>query len=772
MRAIPLGDDLGWTVSRTLTWYVAIDKGATPAWADGTTRHVYSVGAVPHTAKPATVRYVEDRMALGAIGEASTVVDARKIGGIAAAGTMDFEIWDGDNALEALIGSGIYYDGRAVSLWVAYKSSATGSTDLQVWSGVIQEVERDPVDDSVLFRCQTSDARYSKECPPKTWGLVPGTDPSGAKGRPRQLVFGAHAMIPTFMMSPATDITGTYLAGNHGPSYAFADAALSVGLRSVSGAVFGDEGLIQATGGTAEILNTVSTILATGRVVMPYQISGKLGIRFDINFESFQKGGNYEISGVDWTPIIDNNDATYISRNHKDGSFFGGGPTGTDVYWTANAKLPYISTAGTIQKISPSIQMPKIYLGYRVLFTATPTDAVWRPMSSSLAFWRDRNEPVTGSGNYYYAFTFPARPFTDNVQDAAYSAQTIYFNGKSAASGSGVDIPLETLADLSGGLVGVQVSWKYEGNSGSPDVMNMKVCEMRGIRVYADVDYPTDAGVFVSAEGYKDTATSADWLTGVAGALIENPAHVAAWLARYVSGAGVALTPRADFQAVAALRPGWRLASVVGERSTTNDVIGDVAEAARFYVWCDALGRYRAFTAGRVTRPTLELERGDVVGGALKDAKQTPLADVASSFLFLYSLNTITGNYDKSLAVSPTSLPAGMAADLSAVCTAAAERYAGGSSVPITIETDWIRDDATAILWADAIVRWRASRRWVISFEVDAVLLVLEPGDTLSFATSQWLGIPAALVSRQYVVTGIEISPSKNRATITAVETG
>lgn len=765
MLAIADAEAYHWTSSRSLVWYVAITNAT--AWVDGTTRHLYGSRDIPHTSRPSTSRYIEDRMEIGAIGAASMQVDARNIGGIAALGSFDFEVVDSGDWYQSLVDLATYYDGRPVSLFIAYESTLAGATDLCVWSGIIREVERNPIAETLLFRCETSDARYSKECPPKTWGTTDGTDPSGAKGRPRQLVFGAHTMIPTFMMGPATDTTGVEIAGNHGPSYAFADAALSVGLRTFVSAVFGDEGLIQATGGTATILSAVSGLLSQGRVVMPYQASGKLGIRFDVPLTSYQKGGHYEMSGMIWDPILDDNDATYIYVNHKNGTFYAA------IYlfpiWTVAAKLPYITTSGTIQKVAAAPTFPKIYLGYRALFTATPSATMW-PMSASISFWRDRDEPITGSGNYYYPFAFPARPFTDHAEDASYAAEAVYFNAKSAPTGSGVDIPLETLSDLSGGLIGIQVSWDYQSDFGSPDVMNMKVCEMRGIRVYADVEYPTDAGVFVSAEGYKDTATSADWLTGTAGALIENPAYVAAWLARYVSGAGVAKTPRASFSTVAAKRLAWRFASVVGERSTTDDVIQKVAETAAFHVWCDAAGNYRAFTTDRQTRATITLNPGDLVGGALKSAKQTPIADVATSFLFLYSLNTITGNYDKSLALSDAALPAGMASDMSTVCAAAKTRYTAGVDVPITFENDWIRDNATALLWAEKTARWRAGRRWMLQFVVDALLVTLEPGDAIEFATAEWLAVPAAVLGKQYIVTGVEISPASNTVTVSAVE--
>lgn len=765
-----------WNASASLVWYVKISRAILGVWEDGTAYHIYSCGLLPHTNRQTFVRYIENRMTKGSIGPATSAVDAKKNGGVAAVGTFDFSIVDSGDWMQSLYDADISYERRPVGLYVSYVTSQDGSPeDMLVWSGFVKEIERNILNDSVRFMCETSDSSYSKQCPPNSWGTSTDmTDPQGGKAEPKQLVFGEHEMVPALMMGPATDLTGVEIGGSHGPSYAIGDYGLGAGFKAIIGCAFGDEGLIAATGGLANIVGGFTSYLELGRAVLSYQPESKLRIMFDVNITSYQTGGRYAITGVNWFPIIDADSTTNVVVNNERMDYY----TGLDPYvghnacWAVHAKLPYIGLSGDIPKISSAVQFPKVYLGYSTKFTNTyPIDSFYDfyTMSASISFGRDRNEPVYGNSHPTLPFSFPARPFTDVVNAASHTAETDYFNARAAVFGTGVDVPLETLGDLSGGLIYISVSWHVD-DPATAYISRMRVYAISGIRVYADVDYPSISGIFVDAQGYKDAASGTYVISGVPNQLLTNPSHIAAWIEMYCSNAGLSNVNITSFRSVASQLPAWEFAAVVNERTTVESVVSQVAEAAGFYIWCDSTGKMRAFSAATAGATTFVLGLNIVVGGTLVSAKETPLEDVCFDFKFHFRFNPVSGLYDDSLVVNSATQSSGMEAGLTTLCQQAIQRF-GGSISPRTIETDWIRSRATACLWAAKYVREHTSRHWIIVFDVDANMCRIEPGDTFTFEPGPWIGVAAIFRTSQYVVTGTAISPSDNTSRITAVQT-
>lgn len=766
---IPQGaaDAAAFAISKDAVFYVIIAKRTAGYWPGFHTTHLYAQGVVPHTSRPSATRYIENRMDKDSISGVSIGVNPEDMGGIAKRGTLEFTFYDNDDWYSGLNAQGIYYENRGVTLWLAFQTTTAGSGDLKLWTGTIREVERDVKGGKIRCLCESIDVQYSKETPPNSWGAT-SLDPARAKGEPKALLFGAHELTPSFQLTSATDPATGDPGGTHGPAYWFADPSLSVGLHGVSGLEFGDAGLELATGGTAEILDSYVTLLGAGRVVMPYRTSNKLSIRFDIALGDFQKGGTYAPSTSNWIAAVDDDDATaFILSSYVIGA-------ASLVY---PVKVPLIGLAGDIPVISGS--QPKVYLGYRISASDSYSGGSPFPLKVSLFFAKNRNAKIwTISGSFPYTETAdpafhrkdlatPASPFTETFYDAVHTAEAASFSTASASGGSAV--PLTTLSDLSEGLLCVHV--ELQEGAGLAYQQNVRLYEIRGLRVYADVAYPSDAGIYVNARGYKDLSTSPDWITGTAGTLIENPAHIACWVARYLTNAGLTYTPRADFWAVSLKRNGWKCANLVTERMQTDDLLAEVARVGLFWVWCDYQGMYRCFTPDAVTAPTFTLRRESVVGGALTKARQTPLKDVATSFRFLYKKNPITGAFDGTLTCDASTSSTSIGAASVALCASAQDRYTAGVVVPITLECDWIRDDATAAEWAKQQIKWRTRRNWLIEMDLDVTMAVVEPGDTFNFYPTQWPDLPAAVVGAQFVNVEVRVNPEKNTVSVTAMET-
>lgn len=754
--------------STTAVFYVAIAKGTSGSWPGSVTVHKYSQGAVPHTSKPSSHLYVEDRMKAAAIGGVSIGVDAMAIGAISKVGTLEFTISDNGDYLSGLQRSGVWYEGRAVQLWLAHTTSVMGSSDIRLWSGIVREVDRDIRAGTFTVRCESSDQSYNRETPPNSWPSTAGV-PSRARGKPKQLVFGEHDLVPTFQLTSASDPTTGAAGGTHGPAYSFGDPAIADGLKGIGGIIFGDGGLALACGGTADIQGSYTGLIGQALIVMPYNAGDKLGIAFDVPLGDFQKGGTYATGASNWIAAVDDDEATATTVDTY--SLSSGGP-GTNVY---AVKLPIIGTSGDIPVISGT--QPKVYLGF--LFTMTDLTSyadIWT--RASLFFAKDRNarcRAVAGSWPFTETvdpsfhrldLALPARPFTDFAIDEDHTAETASFSSASASGGSA--IPLATLADLSEGLLLLDMN--LAGAVASlTNRSTAKLYEFRGVRVYADVDYPDDTGIYCHILGYQDDSSGT--ITTVAGSLIQNPAFIAAFIYRELSGAGAAKVNIDEFKAVGFDRPGWKCARVVDSRTSTDALVSELAELAAFFVWCDAGGIMRCFTADAVATPTATIHRRSVLRGGFIDAKLTPLADVATSFLFRYNFNPITNNYDSTLTCDASTASASIGAAYSALCATAQEKYTAGVVVPVTIETEWIRDDFTAAEWAKLHIANRTSRKWVIKFAVDLTLAVLEPGDTLSFAIADWYDVPSDIICRQFVVAGVDPQPDSNTHEITAIET-
>lgn len=732
-------------------FYVVITKSTAGNWPDGYSKHAYGNRTISHASPPATTRYFHNRMDKQSIRGVETTIDEKTGGGLAQVGILEFQVADDDNAYAALNAAGIYYEGRAVALYLAFKASASGAEDLLLWTGSIIEVERDPVGGTVTCRCEDTSVQNDKETPPNRYSSGT-TDPEWVRGKPKQLVFGTHDACPGVR---TTNISPLPRGGDCGPSYLFADPTIADGIKDIYSPQVGSDGLVQATGGFATIVTAVSpfTIEVTNSKLYfanPDANGTTIQVRMDIALGEFVKGGTYApwwgVTDAEWARCVDDDDATYTPLRLADWNFESAIPI----------KIPPINLAGDIPRISGTT--PKIYVAHKInAWSSNATPQVYR-----VGFCADRDVAPMTDGPSLFFHDFATGTFlVPTIENTAAGSETIYFNSHAGTTGS-----LDTLQQLGQGYLfyGVAVP-----TAGAGDGSNIDIYEARSLRVYADIEYPQERGLYATVLGYRDTFGGE--VTGSAYGLIENPAHVASFICRTLSNAGASVQTTVDFQAVAAKRAGWKVGRFIDEAMQTNDLLDELGEMAGFWTWCDNQGRYRAFTADRVTAPTFTLGRGMIVGPSLRKAKQTPLRDVADSFKFRYKFNPVIDELTETLECTATSSSASLGATYEAMCATAKERFCNGKDIPITLDAPWLRDEATAVLWAKRMIAWLTARRWAIEFDMDLESMFYELGDTFDFAPAQWPALAQDILASQFVITGTRPNPDKDTISITALQT-
>lgn len=746
--------DANRALMRTCTdpcFYVVISKSTAGTWPDGSSRHFYGTRQIPHATPPGATKYYNNRMDKASIQGVETSIDERTGGGLAEVGVLEFRIADDDNAYAALNAAGIFYEGRAVALWLAFKSSTAGAEDLLLWTGSIIEVERDPVAGSVLVRCEDTSVQNDKETPPNKY-MSGDTDPEWVRGKPKQLVFGTHDACPGVRI---TNISPLPRGGSAGPSYIFADPSIADGIKDIYAPRVGDDGLVQATGGFATIVTAVSPFtieVANGKLYFanPDANGTTIQVLMDVILGEFVKGGTYEpwwgVTDAEWALCVDDDDASYTPLHLTDWNYESAIPI----------KIPPINLAGDIPRISGST--PKIYIAHKIdSWSSNGANQVYR-----VGFCQDRDvAPWTGGPNLFFHDFATGTFLVKTSENTAIGSETIYFNTHAGTAGS-----LDTLQQLGQGYLfyGVGVP-----TAGAGDGANIDIFEARALRVYADIEYPEQRGLYATVLGYRDTFGGE--VSGAGYALLENPAHVASFICRTLSNAGSSAQTILDFRAVAALRSGWKVGRVIDELQQTNDLLQELGDMAGFWIWTDNQGRYRAFTADRVTAPTFTLGRGMIVGTTIRKAKQTPLRDVANSFTFKYKYNPVIDELAETLTCSATDSSASLGATYEALCAAAKERFCNGKDIPITLEAPWLRDEATAVLWAKRMITWLTTRRWAVEFDMDLESMYYELGDTFEFAVAQWPGLAPDIAASQFVITGARPNPDKDTISITALQT-
>lgn len=730
-------------------FYVVLINVSGSTWPDSKIAHLFSQRAVDHSSPVGSYAYYEDRMTDKSIRGIKASFDPRKRGGIAQIGTLEFSISNHGNFFEGQEDLGVYYSGCEVLLSLNFETTTIGG-DIVLWYGVVREVERDVVNDQVVFTCEDIGVTFDKPVPPNSYNSD-DSDPLGSRGTPVPLVFGRHEVAQGIKADTVTNQSG--VNDTYGAKYVFSDPDVYP-IVAINDPVFGDSGLVEATGGTATIDSAVTpygVILADCAFYFSDFDLESVGIIADISMEGVLavKGGTwppgYTADDPQWLNMTDGNQSSYgtisVTASNDDEVFY--------------VKVPSIGTAGDITMLSGNT--PKVYVGYKAatyFATSVPLYSHFLVISDDRDAGSLSAHVPSGSGVYKYNLPIGSAGSYHTSSSVA-SDETVTFNDYIPSTQW-----LSSLSALARSVIGFGL-WGYGY------LTSIRCYEMIDLRVYATTSVPADSGIYADVSGFKDTGGGT--YTGSASALIEEPADMAYFFVDNLMET-TSLVDSASFTALRTSFSGWKFARQITERDDAYNILNSMASDAGFWVVIDALGFIKATTVQGSASDDFLLYPADVINGQIKSAKQSDIKDVVTDYLFKYKHNPIIDDYQETLHCKSSSSSTSIGATYEAICTTAKARYTANRDAYKEFEFPWVRDAATAALVAKQIISLLGVRRWTIEFESDLAMAYVELGDRFTMAAGLWPDLPSDLVSKQFVVSSVSIDPTKFRVKIKATE--
>lgn len=768
-------------------WYVMILKNGLPYWPGTKFAYLFTAGNllaaesddIPtyrnrHTTPDSLYAYVPGRMSASSITGASIEVDPRRVGGISKTATMNFTLEDDDNYISGLENSGVYFAGHRVYLYLNTGIVADVNDDILCWSGRISDIDRDVRSGQITYRCESMDTVYDRKIPPRVWDP---NDPTvwsfdvmkdNLKGKAVPLLFGAHDQAQGFTLADVYDDG----SADRGRLVQFCDmdwAGIPGGFGGVNDILYGDEGLVEATGGMAYIDNSSGRTTWTERAAkgMAYFTSAhptRLNLAAMIQMRSYLLYQAGAAGVTDHINGIDGDLSTYASIASIPGS-------PATPYRNLMFKVPKIDLAGTIQGTGETDC--EIYFVGKVTPSIGGSDwqtwsgSNWSTNARTWGFFLEATTLTNPNGFGFQNINFAHKtnmtlPVNNIYTPASWTAYPL--REDTDAWGAVSWSEYSELSKTSEWYCGVGI---YNGTATASGSLQVKDCRLY-IRFW--IDFPGD-GFYADAEGYLDTTGGT--ITGTASRLIENPAHIVAYTARYLMGFGATYTDIASFRAVAnGIRSGWELAvQLTGEQIQALDFFDDLGRDAGIWIWTDRAGFLRCFAVDGTAGSDFLLHESDVVDGQLESADLTPLTDVATKFIIRYKPNAVGDGYAGVLSCTDSSSHSSLGATYEAMCAAAKERYTAGQEVEKVIDLDMVRDEATALAAARLLIARYTSRQHIIKWLGDITDAHLELGDRFEFAVAEWSHISPTITAGRYVITGVRPRPGDDNIQFTAVQT-
>lgn len=688
----------------------------------------------------------------------------RKSGGLAAKASFSFEVDNSDGLFRTFEDGGVRFEGRRVYVLLGSVDDTTdyGANDLIVFTGRITEI-KGTARDRVLIEAEGCDDSLDREIPAGVFsneGAAYEDDylPTYTKGRPIPLCFGDHDQAEGFTVSDTHD-TGT---ADGGKVVQFVDPAVGNGVFALAAGKWGDRGLIASGDGFADVVNatvagvgdlSIWTAAADGASIKFRDFDDYLNLWIPVRLHSWARNLATPQTGVhDERNAIDDAATT---KAHFDAT-----PSG-NTSWIAVYKVPKIEASGN------------------VIFDADPDPFIYATLSAtadaSLAYidsanyralivqvQRTKNALPTATGNYlrrFYgtSFSYPrgTRGAANRLDDFLSTRPTR--SDFESLSGAVSDLWL---------MVGIMTTGS-PGATPPADVFDV------GLELLAHIDWP-DEGFFARLQGHKDFSPAV--YSAAAGAMLENPAHVLAFLWGECSAGSSADVDLAGHRAVASgARSGWKVAKQLLDADDLSSYVASLAEQTFLWSWFDENGKARVFPMQAVTAgsTSMTLRPTDVDKGELDDFDLTPIDEVVTSFVVRYHDNPVSGAFDGEIICNESEASAELGASYVSLCAWA--RYNnGGKSVKRVFELDWIRDRTTAVEIAKKLVAFHGARRYIISMTGDVLRLgVLQLGDSLDFdvAGQAWpASYPRAMLAGQYRVVEKRLTPESDLASIKAAQ--
>lgn len=236
-----------------------------------------------------------------------------------------------------------------------------------------------------------------------------------------------------------------------------------------------------------------------------------------------------------------------------------------------------------------------------------------------------------------------------------------------------------------------------------------------------------------------------------AGDLIEHPVDILEGILRQEYGFGTATIDEAAFDAAKAAMSGWEFARQLLEQKMGKEVFKEHCRNAALIFYVDPTGQAKIWSL--LSRPSVRTLGKEHV--ATKGRKTTvvskgltSLDGVYNEFYLHYNRNYATDEYEDLVFVTKSDRSAAVAAAEQTKCLTSYDRYR--TVHRWTFESDWIREEATAVKLLTWAVEWFYLRRelWESLHPLD--VLNLEPGDCVTW--------DHPLLSGTYLCTNIRLA--------------
>ena len=746
-------------------WYVSIKSGYTP-WSGGIYYHIYSTRALAHSPALSDATYFSNRLASKSISGVKFSINPDSRGGIAQTGAMKFKIANHDLYEDQLEQSSIYYDGKEVSLWLSNGGDTNYGNDICVYTGTITEI--DITDDWIDFRTETFERSFSVQIPLQTYQT---DDPGGdweddqilrnIEGKAIPMVFGEVDMCEGYTIGDSYD-TGSVDAGR---VVQFCDSGWSSArpIDSLEDVCFGSSGLVDASGGIAEI-DTASgrspwtSILdsgdPTGRVYFDDELPENLWLKVLIDLRSpcSHKTGQTGVTDQELGINNKNTDYAYVP--------------GSPYQYCRNAvyRIPPIDLSATVNSATGDGSALEIYFVGKIIpevggnwtvdFNVAPYDF--------LAWGVGISAGVFGEFGYFHpAYLNGSDSDIDNWWTA--TSWEMYPIRQRDALGSITVTYYDDLTKLSNGWVTVGTLSNDSGQTtGYIHVYHS------ALYVKCRIPWP-NTGILAHVKGYQDTSSSS---YGVGAAVIENPAHLAGWMWQMLSPAGSTRVNTSEHRDVGDdERTGWKFGRQLMDRDDIENVVDGLCGEALLWQWWDRYGKARIF-ANTDPGPgsTHSLLKRDVIGGKLTRRKRAPAKNIVTDFTMRYHRNPITNDYDRALFCNAGASSAGIGSTYEDMCADAEERYTSDIARVGEYEFDWVRDDDTAIEVFKVLIEMLTKLRWEIEFEGDLPMIVWEMGDAFRFDPADWSDLALSVRSATYRISSVRPDPESHKFVFKAME--
>ncbi len=729
--------------------------GAWPGTGLAQTERWFSTGPVDWT--DAASRIAEgtlhlDRMNGESISEVVFKVNAVKDpGGVAAVSGFRFLLDNSNGFYKQLEDTGVYFEGRRIELFLSYGGETTRDNDIQLFAGFLsdQPLKKNTIE----FRAEGRESRRDTEMPPNifeeetnAWETL---IPQRTIGKAVPLVFGSHDMAAGRLVTEVKDDGSS----DRGRAYRFVDSSIGLAIAAVSKFRFGDEGLVDASGGFASIKTAgvnslpdttqfaVDTVL--GEAYFDEASPEKLFLYADIRPKAAVHH-EYLRDALNPENALDGDEASF---SHLEYTNYVGTRYGT-------YKIPSMSLSGEIEKNGMDLG---IFCLMRIR---------WNMPSNSEGWGQVFIGEIGTSGGSNLANDKPGR----NVAYEAIGTWDWYS-------------PLDPDSDVQLQMTGETWSdWStltnlgrfffhhalYKGNTNPTHyTLEYDLYEFL-IRVYFSLDFPDD-GFFANVDGYQDDGSGR--YTGSANSLVENPAHlVALILDKFGESVDVDL---GSHLAVASYdRAGWKLSRNIVDRDGMDHYLKELCASSLLFSWTDESGQAKVFPMSTPTNQAgvdFILRATDVSHGILDQPSRTPLSEVITDFVVQYKYNPVRDEFDGQLICNGSESSPELGSEFQSIC-AWAKYNNGGMEKKKTIELDWIRDRATAVEVAKMLVRWYSTRRWSLTWTSDLALVQVQVGDSFIVDPAWLTDQPDSLTSATYRISSKRLAPKTNTIRFGAVQ--